>query len=224
VHGPGIDEPLARGSSAGLIRFYHLDGLGSLVKMTDTGGNVEGSRSYDSFGQAPTAPSSGYAFTSREWDSESGLYYYRARYYDPQLGRFISEDPVDYGNGLTGYAYVLSNPANLVDPSGLTAQDLLPCGGACPPSVEQARQETCANAAKIPDAAARQCVQKQCGYYPHPIKMTCNGAPCSMANASGYNTGGSFGSLNSIVRPEPQPLHEAANCSRDVPRVPSGRA
>src|SRR5258707_15516369 len=78
---------------------------------------------------------------------------YRARYYDPKIGRFLSEVPVDYENGLARYAYVLSNPANFADPSGLTAEPPLPCGGSCPPNVEGAKQDLCANAGKITDAA-----------------------------------------------------------------------
>lgn len=128
--------------------------------------------------------------------------YYRARYYDPKIGRFISEDPVDYQNGVSPYPYVLSNPATWVDPSGLAAQapspspSPLPCGGPCPSNVTQAKQQLCANASKITNVAARQCVMKQCGSQGAPI--TCNSTLCSATlpsgqpmNASGMNTGGS---------------------------------
>ncbi len=110
-------------SSAGLIRFYHLDGLGSLVKTTDASGNVEGSRSYDSFGQPPISPFNGYAFTSRESDSESGLYYYRGRYYLPELARFLSPDPMPIWarthRELNAYPYVANSPVTFTDPFGL---------------------------------------------------------------------------------------------------------
>jgi RHS repeat-associated protein len=60
------------------------------------------------------ASQSGHAFTGREWDPEIGLYYYRARYYDPEVGRFISEDPLDaFPNA---YAYVEGQPTQLKDP------------------------------------------------------------------------------------------------------------
>jgi RHS repeat-associated protein len=59
------------------------------------------------------------AYTGREWDPETGLYYYRARYYDPKVGRFISEDPIGFAGGPNLYAYVGSDPANAVDPFGL---------------------------------------------------------------------------------------------------------
>ncbi|HKV40506.1 MAG TPA: RHS repeat-associated core domain-containing protein, partial [Blastocatellia bacterium] len=61
-----------------------------------------------------------YGFTGRELDSQSGLMFYRARYYDPAIGRFISEDPLGLGGGDSNYyAYVHNSPTNLVDPSGL---------------------------------------------------------------------------------------------------------
>ena len=60
-----------------------------------------------------------YHFAGREYDSESGLYYMRARYYDPALGRWISEDPIGIAGGLNGYAYAGNDPVNGRDPSGL---------------------------------------------------------------------------------------------------------
>jgi RHS repeat-associated protein len=59
------------------------------------------------------------AFTGREWNPEIGLYYYRSRYYDPESGRFISEDPIGFQGGVSFYAYVRGNPAALIDPLGL---------------------------------------------------------------------------------------------------------
>ncbi|MBK6780978.1 MAG: RHS repeat-associated core domain-containing protein [Gemmatimonadetes bacterium] len=60
-----------------------------------------------------------YHFAGREYDGESGLYYMRARYYDPALGRWISEDPIGIAGGLNVYAYAGNDPVNLTDPSGL---------------------------------------------------------------------------------------------------------
>jgi RHS repeat-associated protein len=68
----------------------------------------------------------GYAFTGREWDPETGLYYYRARYYDPKAGRFLSEDPIGLDGGVNFYSYVRNQPTNLIDPFGL--QDKSPGG------------------------------------------------------------------------------------------------
>ena len=69
-----------------------------------------------------TWPRPGYgnkAFTGREWDPETGLHYYRARYYDPKSGRFLSEDPIGFQGGINFYAYVDNNPVNFFDPTGL---------------------------------------------------------------------------------------------------------
>lgn len=97
----------------------HADGLGSIVAMTDAAGNVTSRRQYDAWGNLEVgADQPGYAFTGREWDPETGLYYYRARYYDPKVGRFLSEDPIGFAGGINLYAYVGNNPIGWVDPTG----------------------------------------------------------------------------------------------------------
>jgi len=67
-----------------------------------------------------------YLFTGRRFDIEIGLYYYRARYYDPFTGRFLQADPVGYGAGINVYRYCANNPLGLRDPFGLDPCD--PCG------------------------------------------------------------------------------------------------
>lgn len=71
-----------------------------------------------------TTTTSGYAYTGREWDAETGLYYYRARYYDPKVARFISEDPIGFAGGMNFYAYASSNPIRYTDPLGLYNKDV----------------------------------------------------------------------------------------------------
>jgi RHS repeat-associated protein len=119
VQGPGIDELLAQEDGAGVLSYFHADGLGSIVKTTNSAGAVTASRRYDAFGNLELATTNGYAFTGREWDSETGLYYYRARYYDPKIGRFLSEDPIGFEAGVNFYSYVQNGPVNLTDPFGL---------------------------------------------------------------------------------------------------------
>ena len=102
------------------MTYYHADGLGSIVKRTDQAGAVVHEYRYDAWGKIEAgATEAGYAFTGREWDPETGLYYYRARYYDPKVGRFLSEDPIGFFGGVNFYAYVDNNPVNLIDPTGL---------------------------------------------------------------------------------------------------------
>ncbi|HUU19593.1 MAG TPA: RHS repeat-associated core domain-containing protein [Sedimentisphaerales bacterium] len=75
--------------------------------------------------QTPT--SNPYMFTGRRFDIETGLYYYRARYYNPHIGRFMQTDPVGYGDGINWYLYCGNNPLAFVDPTGLgAAQDAIP--------------------------------------------------------------------------------------------------
>ena len=116
-HGAGIDEPLARENSSDIVTYYLADHLGSIVQETSNAGAATLEREYDPWGiliQASGA--SGYAFTGREWDSEIGLYFYRARYYDPTISRFTGRDAI-LGTGSL-YSYVVNTPLTLVDPSG----------------------------------------------------------------------------------------------------------
>lgn len=119
--GLGIDERFARNDVTG--RTYFLtDMLGSTIGLADPAGALKQRYSYDPYGNAaPTDTSSGftnpYQYTGREADT-AGLYYYRARYYSPIMGRFISEDPIGIAGGFNAYAYVNGSPLAYRDPSG----------------------------------------------------------------------------------------------------------
>ena len=120
IYGPGIDKPIAMTSTGGTY-YYAFDGLGSVVVLSDSVGSLAETYSYDVFGQ-PNSPSSlgnPYLFTGRRFDDETGLYYYRARYYDPYIGRFLQTDPTGYIDSLNLYTYVGNNPVTFVDPLGL---------------------------------------------------------------------------------------------------------
>jgi RHS repeat-associated protein len=103
--------------------FYHTDHLGSTRLITDENGDVLTTVEYNPFGEdTTTGEKESYAYTGKEKDS-SGLYYYGARYYDPEIGRFISRDfyPGKPSNPqtLNRYTYVLNNPLKYRDPDGL---------------------------------------------------------------------------------------------------------
>ena len=118
VQGAGIDEPLAQSRSG--LSFYQADGLGSITALADSAGTILASYTYDAFGNLTSASGSNgnpYRYTGRDYDSETGLYYYRARYYEPSTGRFMNEDPVR--SGMNFFAYVHNNAPNFVDPFGL---------------------------------------------------------------------------------------------------------
>jgi len=115
-----LDEFLTRTDAEG-SQILLSDGLGSTLALTDSGGEVATEYAYEPFGTtASTGAGSSNAsqYTGRENDA-TGLYYYRARYYHPQLQRFIAEDPIGLSGGVNSYAYVSLNPLNSVDPLGL---------------------------------------------------------------------------------------------------------
>src|SRR5207344_2787639 len=89
--------------AGGAWSYYSVDGLGSVTAVTDAAGSVTRRLTYDTFGALQGAPANEtYAFTGHQFDSATGMYYARARYYDPATGRFISEDPIP---SLNAYAY-----------------------------------------------------------------------------------------------------------------------
>ncbi|MBI3572573.1 MAG: RHS repeat-associated core domain-containing protein [Candidatus Kerfeldbacteria bacterium] len=120
THGPGIDEPLSM-TRAGQTYYYHADGLGSVTGLTDNSQTLVQMYGYDGFGNLDQPPfvQNPYTYTGREWDPETGLYYYRARSYEPKVGRFLQPDPIGLEGGINLYAYVGNNPANWGDPWGL---------------------------------------------------------------------------------------------------------
>ncbi len=122
-HGDQVDQPLIL-QKAGVGHFYyHSNHQGSITHLTDGSGGVANSYIYDSYGRRSNVIESviqPYSYTGREYDGETGLYYYRARYYDAHIGRFLSEDPIGFDAGDQNlYRYVFNNPVNLTDPSGM---------------------------------------------------------------------------------------------------------
>lgn len=117
-----IDEPLMRVKSDGTIRNYLVDSLGSIIVLTDDNGVVKTTYTYDPFGNVTTSGESSdnpFQYTGRENDG-TGLYYYRARYYSPELQRFISEDPIGLAGGdVNFYVMTWNNPVMFIDPFGL---------------------------------------------------------------------------------------------------------
>jgi RHS repeat-associated protein len=100
--------------------YYHFDGLGSVIALSDENIDIVERYSYDIFGEPNTTSTIGnpYLFTARRFDPEAGLYYYRARYYAYDIGRFLQPDPIGYDDGMNMYAYVENNPVNWYDPYG----------------------------------------------------------------------------------------------------------
>lgn len=124
VYGIGL---ISATDNSGTQTYYLADGLGSVTDIRDAFGNTVASYSYDVFGAIRSQTGSSgnnRLFTGEQRDGDSLLYYLRARYYDPSLGRFIGQDALtgEAGDPRTQnrYAYVTNNPVNLTDPSGLS--------------------------------------------------------------------------------------------------------
>jgi RHS repeat-associated protein len=102
--------------------FYHYDGLGSTVAITDENAQIVNAYAYSPYGMVgvqETIPNS-FTYVGRYgvMAEGNGLYFMRARYYDPQVGRLIKKDPIGYAGGMNLYGYVGGNPVNWVDPWG----------------------------------------------------------------------------------------------------------
>jgi RHS repeat-associated protein len=116
-----IDEPLAELRSS-TTSYFSQDGVGSVTSLTTSAGGVGNTYRYDSFGNLTASSGSTvnrFQYTGREFDSETGLYFYRARYHDASTGRFLSEDPMGFEASFNFYPYTLNRPTNFRDPDGM---------------------------------------------------------------------------------------------------------
>ena len=132
TYGPGIDNILsmtAYGSTT-TTYYYIKDHLGTVAAIADGSGNIVESYRYDAWGRVSVFDTAGqpltesavgnrFLFQGREYSWSTGLYYFRARWYDPITGRWLSNDPIDVLGGLNQYVFVGNNPVNIVDPFGL---------------------------------------------------------------------------------------------------------
>ena len=153
VGGLNLDENIARlaMTPAGIVdlarsRQMLTDAIHSTLAQTNAqGSGIANSYGYSPYGQSstigPDATNNPSQYTGRENDADTGLMFYRARYYDPVLKRFISEDPIGLAGGMNVYAYVNGNPVSLNDPTGLVSRngnnfsDIPPPGPGCQKAV-----------------------------------------------------------------------------------------
>jgi RHS repeat-associated protein len=127
IHGndPGTDDPLVWYDilAEGWRRILLPDNQGTVVGVVDMWGNSIATNTYDEYG-IPGGPHFGrFGYTGQTWVPELGLWYYKARFYSPTLGRFLQVDPVGYNGGIHLYAYVRNDPLNKSDPTGLSPLD-----------------------------------------------------------------------------------------------------
>lgn len=124
---PGTDRP--HGMRRGGTQYYYTqDAQGNVTGLVTANGSVAETYEYTPYGELIAATGSvvnPYRYKGREWDAEAGLYFMRARYYDPALGRFVSEDPIGLAGGINPMAFVSGDPVNRSDPYGLKECDPL---------------------------------------------------------------------------------------------------
>jgi RHS repeat-associated protein len=133
LHGPAVDQVLAQEDGVGTVLWHITDHLGTVRNLVDNTGTVANHLTYDSYGnviaESKPAVDSRYLYTGREFDAETGLYYYRARYYDARAGRFVGEDPIGFARRDTNlYRYVGNEPTFWGDPLGLSPADTAALG------------------------------------------------------------------------------------------------
>lgn len=129
VYGNNIDEPLKM-LRGGESYYYHANQIGSTIALTNNAGSIVERVEYDAYGRPTFINASGnqiehsiannnILFTGREYDFETGLYYFRSRSQHPIISRFMQKDPLLYVDGINDYAYVKNSPIISVDPLGL---------------------------------------------------------------------------------------------------------
>ncbi len=143
VYAEYIDEPVMMLATSGATTtsyYYHQNSLYSVSAITDASGTVVERYAYSAYGRPifldasanlldPQASTIGnpYLFTGRRLDEHTGLYYYRARMYDAELGRFVGRDPIGYTAGWHLYNYVENKPLHRLDPTGFAPGELVEC-------------------------------------------------------------------------------------------------
>jgi RHS repeat-associated protein len=188
-----LSGPLVAQTPEETVRYIHTDALGSVVAVSDEAGNIVERREYEPFGaQLTPVLVDGPGYTGHVQDSATGLTYMQQRYYDPQIGRFLSVDPVTaYGGDprhFNRYPYAFNNPYRFTDPDGRRSRQ------------DHQRKDWSSITAKSPGAAAQMATSAHAGNLPTPSRSpqgtnNSSGATPSGATAATQETGWSASSI-----------------------------
>lgn len=187
VQGQNLDQPLAmrRGTTTS---YYEQDGLDSITSLSNTSGALAQTYTYDSFGNTTNSTGSltnFFRYAGREFDTETGLYYMRARYFDPQTGRFLSEDPIEFRGGINFYAYVDNNAVNQTDPDGTGVVDCAKALADLQASTARLAGRLAASAAHGgPDAGHKKAIQQAANQVKDDLAKVTKHCGCYVALAA----------------------------------------
>lgn len=171
-----MDGRLATVEANGTVHWHHTDHQGSVIATSNSAGQTVGVASYSPYGEfggSQTAPPLGspFGYTGREYDPETGLYQYRARYYSPRLGQFLSSDPIGTKDDPNLYLYVGADPVNATDPTGMCTASRIGaeggsiCGGTSLENLDSipAADDSESEAPEEDAAAGGEAIQDQSG-------------------------------------------------------------